>query len=257
MNERPLHADDETLDGILDGRVRILQKKNGYRFAIDTLLLAHFTGLRQGEALIDLGTGSGVLAIILAHRHRLAKVLGIDIREEFVAMARRNVVLNGLEGRVEIRRGDIRLPQNICAPLSFDGAVFNPPYRQLRSGRMNLDPVKAAARHEIDGALGDFVTAAAYVLRVGGRVWAVYPAKRLVELLFRMRTGRIEPKRLRVVHSRPGEAGRLILVEGVKGGGEELAVLPPLYIYGEGGGYSAQMETIFRELAASPAVGGG
>jgi len=257
MNGQVPLAQDETLDAILDGRIRIIQKKNGYRFAVDTLLLARFAEPRPGEALIDLGTGSGVLAIGLAYRHPSVRVLGVDIREEFAAMAGRSVVLNGLEGRVEIRRGDVRLPADLCAPLSFDAAVFNPPYRRLCSGRVNPDPVKAAARHEIDGTLGDFVAAAAYALKEGGRAWAVYPAKRLAELLFRMRSGRLEPKRLRVVHSRPGGAGVLVLVEGVKGGGEELALLPPLYIYGDAGAYSGQMETIFRELAASPSAGGG
>ena len=163
---------------------------------------------------------------------------------------------NGLAGCIEIRRGDIRLPESCFAPTSFDVAVFNPPYRRLRSGRMNPDPGKAIARHEIEGAAGDFLAAAACALKSRGRTYAIYPARRMVEIISRMRAVRIEPKRLRIVHSRPGGVGEFILVDGVKGGREEMTVLPPLYIYGEGSGYSAEMEAIFRDLATFRAAGG-
>ena len=174
-----------------------------------------------------------------------------------MAMARRSVELNGLAGCVEIRRGDIRHPESLFAPTSFDVAVFNPPYRRLRSGRTNPDPGKAVARHEIEGTVGDFLAAAAHALKPGGRAYAIYPARRMVEMISRMRAARIEPKRLRIVHSRPGGRGEFILVEGVKGGREELTVLPPLIIYGEGSGYTAEMAAIFRDLAAFRAADGG
>jgi tRNA1Val (adenine37-N6)-methyltransferase len=138
---------DETVDEILGGRLRIIQKRRGYRFSLDALLLAHFTGLREGDDLIDLGTGSGVVALILTNRHRCGKVLGIEIQEELAAMARRSAAMNGLAGCVEIRTADVCHPETICAPLSFDAAVINPPYRRLRSGRTNPDPEKAVARH--------------------------------------------------------------------------------------------------------------
>ncbi len=246
---------DETVDDILGGRLRVVQKKTGYRFSLDALLLAHFTGLNEGEDLIDLGTGSGIVALILACRYRCGRVLGIEIQEQLVMMARRSAVLNGLGRRVEILQGDVRRPEPLCAPLSFDTAVFNPPYRRLRSGRMNPDPEKAVARHEIMGTSADFLAAAGYALREGGRVYTIYPATRMVEILFRMRSCRIEPKRVRMVHSRPGGRGKFSLVEGVKGGREELVVLPPLYIYEGEKGYSSEMVAIFRELSASPAAG--
>jgi tRNA1Val (adenine37-N6)-methyltransferase len=247
----------ETIDEILGGRLRIIQKRSGYRFSVDALLLAHFVVLREGEDCIELGTGSGIVALILAHRHRCRKVLAIDIQEELASMARRSAEMNNLAGSIEIRRGDVCDPESICAPMSFDAAVFNPPYRRLRSGRMNPDPAKAIARHELAGTLGDFLAAAAHALRDGGRVYAIYPAKRMAEMISRMRSCRIEPKRMRIVHSRPGGIGEFLLVEGVKGGGEELAVLPPLFIYGEGRAYSAEMAAIFRDLSAFPAAGVG
>ena len=165
--------------------------------------------------------------------------------------------MNGLAGRVEIRPGDVRCPEAICPPRSFDAAVFNPPYRRLQSGRTNSDPQKAIARHEIEGGAADFLAAAAHALREGGRVYAIYPAIRMVEILCRMRACRIEPKKLRIVHSRLGGSGIFVLVEGVKGGREELAVMPPLFIYEEGNGYAAEISAILKELSASRYDGGG
>ena len=247
---------DETVDKILGGRLRIVQKKTGYRFSLDALLLAHFASLSEGDDLIDLGTGSGIVAMILVGRHRCGRVLGIEIQEQLVMMARRSADLNGLDRHVEILQADVRRPETLCPPLSFDAAVFNPPYRRLRSGRMNPDHEKAMARHEIMGSVADFLAAAGYALREGGRVYAIYPATRMVEILLRMRTCRLEPKRLRMVHSRLGGVGKFSLVEGVKGGREELVVLPPLYIYEGENGYSSEMAAISQEFSASPADGG-
>jgi tRNA1Val (adenine37-N6)-methyltransferase len=249
--------DGETVDAILDGRLRIIQKKLGYRFSLDALLLAHFAALREGDDLIDLGTGSGIIAMILARRFCCGRVLGIDIQEELAAMAKRSVILNGLEGCVEIRRGDIRRPETICGPQSFSTAVFNPPYRRLRSGRINPDSEKAVARHEIAGTAADFLSAAVHALRPKGRAFAIYPATRMVELLARMRERRIEPKRLRMVHSSHDSSAAFVLVEGVKGGREGLKVLPPLFIHEEAGGYTTEMAQIFTDLSAFPARGGG
>ena len=257
MDANLLDPTAETVDGILVDRLRIIQKKRGYRFSLDALLIAHFADLRNGDDLIDLGTGSGIIALILAQRFRCGRVLGIEIQDELVAIAKRNVVLNGLAGRLEIIRGDVRCPETLCEPQSFSAAVFNPPYRRLRSGRMNSDPEKAVARHEIEGTIADFLAAAAYALRQEGRVYAIYPAVRMVELISRMRECRIEPKRLQLVHSRFDDGGEFVLAEGVKGGREGLNVAPPLFIYQDAGGYTPEMEEILRDLSAFPARGGG
>jgi tRNA1Val (adenine37-N6)-methyltransferase len=249
--------DGETVDEILEGRLRIVQKKRGYRFSLDALLLAHFITLQEGEDVIDLGTGSGVIALILAGRVRCGRILGIDIQDELVAIAKRNVILNGFSGRIEIHRGDVRKPETICEPQSFSVAVFNPPYRRLRSGRINLDPEKAVARHEIMGTATDFLAAAAHALRPAGRVYVIYPAVRTVQLLTGTRGCRIEPKRLLPVHSCRFGSGEFVLVEGVKGGREGLKILPPLFIHDEQGGYSTEMKEIFRFLSVYPVRGGG
>ena len=214
MDKKGVTEAEETVDEILGGSLRIVQKKTGYRFSLDALLLAHFAGLREGDDLIDLGTGSGIVALILAGRYPCGRVLGIEIQEQLVRMAKRSAAMNGLDRCVEILQGDVRRPESLCAPRSFDAAVFNPPYRRFRSGRMNLDPEKTVARHETMGTAADFLAAAGHALREGGRVYTIYPATRIVEMLYRMRICRIEPKRLRIVHSRPGGVGKLALVEG-------------------------------------------
>lgn len=248
---------EETVDGILVGRLRIIQRKRGYRFSLDALLIAHFADLRSGDDLIDLGTGSGILALILAQRFRCGRVLGIEIQEDLVATAKRNVALNGLSGEIEIRRGDVRCPETFCGPRSFSAAVFNPPYRRLGSGRMNPDHQKAVARHEVAGTIQDFLTAAAYALRPEGRIYAIYPALRMVDLIAGMRDRRIEPKRVRLVHSRPDGGGEFVLVEGVKGGREGLHLAPPLFIYQESGGYTQEIKQILKDLSVFPARGDG
>ena len=252
-----LTQDDETVDHILDGKLRIIQKEQGYRFSLDALLLAHFVTLRDGDDVIELGTGSGIISVILARRPRLGRIMGVEIQDSLYDVALRNITLNGLDGRVEIIRGDVRRPALFCRPQSFSVAVFNPPYRRIHTGRINPDTEKAAARHEIFGAAGDFIAASSYALRQGGRMYAIYPATRMIELMSKMRSARIEPKKLCPVYPRQGASAVFVLVEGAKDGGEELDIMPPLIIEDEQGGYTKETMEIFRGLSSSESPGGG
>jgi tRNA1Val (adenine37-N6)-methyltransferase len=240
----------ENLDDIAGGRLKVLQKAKGYRFSLDALLLSHFVGLQSGELVLELGTGSGVISLILARLWEGVKITGIDILEVLVEMAGRSVALNGLGEKIEVLAGDVRGIRNIFLPRSFDVVVANPPYRKADSGRINPVKEKALARHEITGTVGDFLQAAGYVLKPAGRVYMIYPAARTAELICSLRNAGVEPKRLRVIYSDEKSSGKLILVEGVKEGGEEMEVLPPLFIYEENGGYTEEMAGIFRELSS-------
>jgi tRNA1Val (adenine37-N6)-methyltransferase len=246
-----LQREDETLDELFGGRLSILQKKRGYRFSIDAVLLADFVKLKRGEKVIDLGSGSGVIAIVLALRFpRCGRIVGLELQGQLADMARRSVEVNRLGERIEILQGDVRYAGESLAAESFDAAVFNPPYRKTGSGRTNPDEERALARHEIGGGAADFLSASARLLKDGGRVYLIYPAKRMVEIIHRMRVLKLEPKKLRFVHSGASSEGDFILVEGLKRGGEELKVLPPLYIYGEKGDYSEEVKGIFSALSA-------
>ncbi|PKN35181.1 MAG: SAM-dependent methyltransferase [Deltaproteobacteria bacterium HGW-Deltaproteobacteria-19] len=248
--------EDETLDPICGGRLRVIQAKRGYRFSVDSLLLASFVRLRPEETAADLGTGSGILALILATRPEHPFVEALELQPGLADRARRSAALNGLADRIRVREGDVRLAVSLLAASSFDLVVFNPPYRKARSGRINPNREKALARHEITGTLEDFLAAASLLLKEGGRVCAIYPATRAATLLAAMKTRGLEPKRIRLVHSRSDMEGEFVLVEGIRGGGEELEVMPPLFIYGDGDRYSGEMERIMDGLAAFPGSAG-
>ncbi|HPL64104.1 MAG TPA: tRNA1(Val) (adenine(37)-N6)-methyltransferase [Syntrophales bacterium] len=246
--------DDETLDELLKGKLKIIQKKKGYRFSVDSILLAHFVRLEKGDKVIDLGTGSGVLAIILASRFEESSITGLEIQEELSDMARRSAVVNSLDDRVGIVEGDARRAADIFGERSFDAAVLNPPYRKPGAGRISVNRQKAVARHEIMGGLSCFLEASSRLLRSGGRVFAIYTASRLPELIVSMRKHGIEPKRMRMVHSETGSGGEFILMEGMKGAGEELSILPPLFLYGRDGGYTDEARLIFDEICSPSSV---
>lgn len=240
---------DESLDTLLAGRLQVFQSERGYRFSLDSLLLAAFVQTRENDRVADLGTGSGIVALLLAGRPDVGRVTGVEIQEELARLAQRNVQLNGLAERVEIRPGDVREIKALLPPASFQVVAFNPPYRRVGAGRINARLQKSIARHEIKAALPDFLAAARYLLPHSGRVYTIYPASRLVELLYQLRRHRLEPKRLQLVHSRSDSPASLALVEGIKEAGEELTVAPPHIIYQSEGVYSAAMNGIFADLA--------
>ena len=237
---------DETLDDLRPGVLKIIQKSGGYRFSLDPILLCAFARIEEGDTVTDLGTGSGVIPLLLAVRTSVKRVVGVELQPELADRARRSVLLNRLEEKVEILEGDLRvLPKNL-APQSFDVVLSNPPYRRAGTGRKAPAAERAAARHELAGGLEDFLRAASFMLRHGGRFYIVYLAERLAELLAMMRRERLEPKRLRCVHSRAGERGRMVLVEARKGGGEGLSIEPPLFIY-DGEKYTEEVLAIYAE----------
>ncbi len=238
---------DETLDAFFQGKLKIIQRKRGYRFSIDAVLLAHFVEIGGGEKIADLGTGNGVIPLILACLHPSVRVVGLELQEEMTKRAQRSVDLNRLGEKVKILQGDVRSIKEIFSPRSFAAVVCNPPYRGPASGRINPDPEKRIARHEVQGRLLDFVRAGSYLLQQGGRMALIYPATRMVDLLQTMRGEDIEPKRLRLVHSFEEDMATLVLAEGVKGSGSELKVMPPLVVYTKERKYTAEMKAILGE----------
>lgn len=236
-----MNSSTETLDALFNGRLTLYQSRAGYRFSLDALLLAHFATIRSGDRIVDLGTGNGVVPLVLADLHETIHVTGVELQKTLAERARRNVAANRLESRVDILAGDVTRCQEIAAPDSFDAAVCNPPYRKAGSGRLNPDAERQLARHEIRGSLKEFLAAGSYLLRAKGRMALVYPALRSVDLLAAMRNAGLEPKRLRLVHSFAAAPASLLLVEGVKGGRAGVEVLAPLTIYRQGKEYSEEV----------------
>jgi tRNA1Val (adenine37-N6)-methyltransferase len=237
----------ETLDTLCKGRLSILQRKDGYRFSLDAPLLAHFVAPRSGERIADLGTGNGVIGLVLATLHKRVRVVGIEVQAAMAERADRNAALNRLQDRATVIHGDVRLIRDLCPLASFDVVVCNPPYRVLKSGRLNPDDERRIARHEVKGSLRDFLRAASYLLRQKGRSAWVFPATRAIDLLLAMRQEGIEPKRLRLVHSFEGGPATLVLAEGVRGGKCELEVMAPLVIYGADRRYTPEARAMLAE----------
>ena len=246
-----LKKEGETLEKLFDAGLKIIQPSRGYRFSIDALLLVSFFRELPDEHILEIGTGSGVISLLLARRNPTVRICGIEIQKELADMARRNAALNGMADRITIQEGDIRRMRKHFSPDSFDAALSNPPYRRLRSGKINPDRQKAIARHEVEGGFADFLHGARRLLKPSGRITFIYPAPRCAEAISRMRREKIEPKRIRVVHSYPDSEAQFILVEGIKEGGEELRILSPLFIYRTGKEYSDEMKGLFRSLGSS------
>jgi tRNA1Val (adenine37-N6)-methyltransferase len=216
--------DIETLTGdtFFDGRLRVAQSRLGYRFSIDAVLLAHFVQPRPAQTLIDLGTGCGIIPLMLVFRHPRLRVWGVEIQPELVGLATDNVRANHMDDRF-ILQADMRAitPDMLAGPV--DVVCSNPPYRRGRCGRLNPDEQRAVARHEIAITLPALLQASRRVLKTDGRFVTIYPAERAGELIGHMRSMHLEPKRLRPVHSKGQSDARWVLVEGAQADGTTIA----------------------------------
>lgn len=233
-------AESISLDSLAGGRLQFRQPVQGYRFSVDALLLAGFARPAQNARLLDLGCGVGVVGLLLAWARPDLTVTGLELQPELAGLAQENAALNNLAERFRAVGGDLRRT-DLFPAQSFDAVVVNPPYRPLGAGRLGPDEQRNRARHELTATLADWTSAAAAWLVPGGRLNVVYPVWRLTSLLTALTAVDLTPKRLRLAYARPGQPGRLALVEAVKGGGEELAAEPPLFIHGQGQDWSDEV----------------
>ena len=240
----------ESLDALGTSSLKVIQSVKGLRHSMDALLLAQFVAPRPTDRVLDLGCGNGAIALMLAHRYPLLRVVGLEIQPALASRALRGAQLNGLHDRVEIVEGDLRRVEALLPPAGFDLVLCNPPYREVGRGRLSHDPETRQAKHEITATLQEVIAAMRYALAPKGRACLIYHASRLAELLMRLRAERLEPKLLRPVHSFPGADAELILVEARCEGRPGLRILDPLFVYQtRGGALSPAMEEIYRDLA--------
>jgi len=237
----------ERLDDLGRGGLRIIQHPGRFPFAVDPVLLAHFVTVRPRERILDLGTGSGVIPLLLAAQYPEAVVTGLELQAEIAEMASRSVRLNALQHQIRVDCGDYRSVRALYGHGRFDVVTMNPPYREVGRGAVSPDEVRAAARHELEGSLSETVQSAAVAVRFGGRVALVYLAERLADLMMALRHQRLEPKRIRFVHPRAGRRANLLLLEAVKGGGAGLSIEPPLVVYTDGQSFSPEMQAIYDD----------
>jgi tRNA1Val (adenine37-N6)-methyltransferase len=230
MREHP--APDETLTVLCREKLKLLQKKGAYRFSLDPILLANFIHLKKQERMLDIGTGCGIIPIYMSKHYPNNSLVGVEIQKALCNLAETNVRLNGCEN-VQVLHGDIRsVAKSFNEP--FHVVVSNPPYVKKHSGRESPQHSRHLARYESLLDLDSLFAISASLLYTKGRLYLIYPAKRLAELVSAAKAHGIEPRRLRLIHPRGDEPANLFLIECMKGGGAELKVEHPLYIYRNG-----------------------
>ncbi|MGD8504372.1 MAG: methyltransferase [Syntrophobacterales bacterium] len=241
----------ETLDEVFQGRLKIIQPRKGYRFSIDAVLLTGLTQIRSQDRVVDLGTGCGVIPLLIAFRSPADHITGIEIQESFVSMARRNVVINNFSHLISIVQADLRNLQVGMVEGPVNLVVSNPPYGRLSSGRLNPNEEKAIARHELFASLADVVRAAAQLLPRKGRLAIIYPARRLPNLLREISIGGFAPKHLTLIHTTLEAEAKLVHLESIKGGGEALRVHKPFAICQSDGSYTDEMNAMYENGPAA------
>lgn len=232
--------DNERLDDLIRGGLRVIQSPESFCFSMDAVLLANFTSVKKGDRVVDLGTGTAVIPLLISARNLAFKIVGLEIQEESVDRAKRTVRGNGLEDQIEIIQLDLRDADKVLGVGNFDLAVSNPPYLPVGRGEQNrTDPI-AIARHELCCNLETVVYAASRLVKYGGRVAMVHRPDRLTDIIIEMSNSRLFPRRMQMVYPRPDKRPNMVLIEAQYGSKPELVILEPFIVYNENGVYTEQ-----------------
>ena len=237
----------ETVDELRAVALRVAQPREGYRYSLDPFLLADFARPAPGERVLDLGTGCGIIPLLFARQVAGCTIVGVERQPALAELASRNVTGNGLTGRVSIVEADILEIGKLWPANGFDLVVANPPYRRPGSGKVSPRAGRDLARHESSAGLADFLAVAKREVRPGGRICFIYHPERLAELFREAALLKLAPRRLRLVHGDTAAPARMFLVELLKGRRSSLEVLPPLFVYDGGGGYTREVRRIYGE----------
>lgn len=235
----------ERVDDLQRSGRRIIQDPARFCFGMDAVLLSGFAAAARGEKAADLGTGTGIIPILMEAKTQGGHFTGLEIQEESADMARRSVALNHLEDKISIVTGDIKEASRLLGNGCFDVVTSNPPYMTVSKGLTNPDQAKAIARHELLCTLEDVVRESSRLLRTGGRFYMVHRPFRLVEIFRVMTQYRIEPKRMQLIYPYKDREPNMVLIEGTRGGGAMLKVERPLIIYEKPGVYTQDIYDIY------------
>jgi tRNA1Val (adenine37-N6)-methyltransferase len=235
----------ERIDDLQRNGLRIIQDPERFCFGMDAVLLSGFATAPEGARVLDLGTGTGIIPILMSAKTKAAELVGLEIQAESADMARRSVMLNDLQEKVKIVQGDIKEAGQIFDAASFDVVTCNPPYMIGGHGLKNPDGPKAIARHEVLCDLEDVVKAAARCLKSGGKFYMVHRPFRLAEIMVVMHEHRVEPKRMQLVYPFVDKEPSMVLIEGARGGRSRITVEKPLIIYESPGKYMPEIYEIY------------
>lgn len=237
--------ENERIDDLQRNGYQIIQNLDGFCFGMDAVLLSGFARVKPGEKAVDLGTGTGIIPILLEAKYEGLHYTGLEIQKEMADMARRSVALNQLEDKVNIVTGDIKEASRLFGAASFDVVTSNPPYMNDSHGLKNPDLPKAIARHEVLCTLDDVAREAARLLRPGGRFYMVHRPHRLIEIIMALKNYRLEPKRMKMVHPFADKEANMVLIEAVRGGRSMMKMEAPIIVYKEPGVYTDEIYTIY------------
>lgn len=237
--------ENERLDELQRNGYRIIQNPQKFCFGMDAVLLSGFAKAGRKNKVLDMGTGTGIIPILMEAKTQAAHLTGLEIQEESADMARRSVELNHLQDKIAIVQGDIREAGMLFGAASFDVVTCNPPYMIGQHGIKNLDAPKAIARHEILCTLEDVVSQAAKVLKPSGNFYMVHRPFRLVEIMVLLREYRLEPKRMQLVYPFVDKEPNMVLIEANRGGKSRITVEKPLIVYKEPGVYMPEIYEIY------------
>lgn len=237
--------ENERLDELQRKGYRIIQNPEKFCFGMDAVLLTGFASAKKGEKILDLGTGTGIIPILMEAKSEAAHLTGLEIQEESADMARRSVILNHLEDKIDIVTGDIKEADTLFASASFDVITCNPPYMIGNHGLVNPEGPKAIARHEILCTLEDVIKNTAKLLKPRGRFYMVHRPFRLAEIMTIMSKYKLEPKRMRLVYPYIDKEPNMVLIEAVRGGNSRMQVEKPLIVYERPGVYMPEIYKIY------------
>lgn len=238
--------ENERIDDLEYKGLKLIQNKDGFCFGVDSVLLSDYAkSIKKNSKVIDIGTGTGIISILLCKKTDLSKIYGIEIQPDVAEMASRSAKLNNLQDKFEVINTNIKDVLDVLEPHKYDAIVTNPPYKKVNTGVKSVDKKQLISRHEVECTLEDIIEKSSKLLKDLGEFYMVHRAERLVDIMCLLRKYKLEPKNIRFVHSRADEKPSLILVRAVRSAKEFLKIDKPLVIYKENGEYTDEILEIY------------
>ena len=251
QNNKKIEPDlleNERIDDLEFENLKIIQNTTGFCFGIDSVLLSDFAKeVKNGSKVMDIGTGTGIISILLSKKANIKKIYGIEIQQEVANMAERSVKLNNLEDKISIINTNIKDIFDKFEPNTFDAIVTNPPYMKLNTGAKSDEIKKLISRHEVECNLEDIIKISYKLLKSRGEFYMVHRDERIVDILYLMRKYKLEPKKIRFIQSKVNKEPNLLLIKGVKDAGNQLKIERPLVVYNEDGSYTDEILEIYHK----------
>lgn len=239
---------NEKIEDLQYNGLKIIQSDDGFKFGVDAVILADFAKRNlNNTTVLDIGTGTGIISILLAAKTKLNKIIGLEIQKEVCEMAKRSVKLNNLEEKIEIINEDVKNIESIIKKTSIDIIVTNPPYQKNNTGITNENKKESISRHEVLCTFTDICKAAKYALKPLGKMYIIHRPERIADIICGLRNNGLEPKEIRFVQPYQDEKPNLVLVKAVKGANQFLKVLKPLIIYEKNGDYTKEILKIYEK----------